>query len=174
MVIVLSGVCGAGKTTVGRLLARKLPARFYEGDDYHSQDAIDKMANNIPLTDSDRQPWLAALQQLIKVHGSRGDTVIIACSALKQSYRDFLCQGSKDVRFVLLHGEYDLISKRLTRRKGHFATNDLLASQFAILEESTVSLVVDVAASPQEIVEIIRHRLQLPADSSLTNKTGTS
>lgn len=174
MVIVLSGVCGAGKTTVGRLLARKLPARFYEGDDYHSQNAIDKMANNIPLTDSDRQPWLAALQQLIKVHSSRGDTVIIACSALKQSYRDFLCQASKDVRFVLLHGEYDLISKRLTQRKGHFATNDLLASQFAILEESAVNLVVDVAAAPQEIVEIIRHRLQLPANNNLPTGTGTS
>jgi gluconokinase len=174
MVIVLSGVCGVGKTTVGRLLARKLRARFYEGDDYHSQDAIDKMAHNIPLTDSDRLPWLAALQQLIKVHSSRDDTVIIACSALKQSFRDFLCQGSKDVRFVLLRGEYGLISKRLAQRKGHFATNDLLASQFAILEESAVSLVVDVAASPQEIVEIIRHRLQLPADNNLPNGTGTS
>jgi len=174
MVIVLSGVCGAGKTTVGRLLARNLPARFYEGDDYHSPDAIDKMANNIPLTDSDRQPWLAALQQLIKVHSSRGDTVIISCSALKQSYRDFLCQGSKDVHFVFLHGEYDLISKRLTQRKGHFATNDLLASQFAILEESAACLVVDVVPAPQKIVDIIRHRLQLSANNNLPTGTGTS
>jgi len=174
MVIVLSGVCGAGKTTVGRLLARKLPARFYEGDDYHSQEAIEKMANNIPLTDSDRQPWLAALQQLIKVHSRRGDTVIIACSALKQAYRDFLRHESKEVRFVLLRGEFELISRRLAQRKGHFATNDLLASQFAILEESAVSLVVDVAASPQEIVEIIWHRLQLPADNNLFNGMKTS
>ena len=174
MVIVLTGVCGAGKTTVGRLLARKLPARFYEGDDYHSQDAIDKMANNIPLTDSDRQPWLTALRQLIKVHSSRGGTVIIACSALKQSYRDFLCQASEDVRFVLLHGEYGLISKRLTQRKGHFVTNSLLASQFAILEESAAGLVVDVAASPEEIVEIIRRRLQLPANNNPPTGPGIS
>ena len=173
MVIVLTGVCGAGNTTIGRLLARNLSARFYEGDAYHSRDAIDKMASNIPLTDNDRQPWLAELQQLIGVHSRRGDTVIVACSALKQSYRDFLCQGSKDVRFVLLRGEYDLISKRLTQRKGHFATNDLLASQFAILEESAAGLVVDVAAAPQEIVETIRHRLQLPADNNLPNGTET-
>ncbi len=173
MVVVLTGVCGAGKTTIGRLLARRLATRFYEGDDFHSQEAIDKMANNIPLTDNDRQPWLAALQQLIKVHSSRGDTIIIACSALKQSYRDFLCQGSKDVRFVLLRGEYDLVAKRLNLRKGHFATSELLASQFAILEESAINLVVDVAAAPREIVEIIGQRLQLPADSSLPNNTGT-
>jgi gluconokinase len=174
MVIILSGVCGAGKTTVGRLLARKLSARFYEGDDYHSQEAIAKMANNIPLTDGDRQPWLVALQRLIKVHSSRADTVIIACSALKQSYRDFLGQAGRNVRFVLLHGEFGLIARRLKRRKGHFAKNDLLASQFAILEESVQSLVVDVASPPQEIVEIIRHRLQLPADNNPPNGKGAS
>jgi gluconokinase len=166
MVIVLTGVSGAGKTTIGRLLARKLSVRFYEGDDYHSQAAIDKMASNIPLTDIDRQPWLAELQQLIKVHSRRGDTVIIACSALKQSYRDFLCQAGRDVRFVLLRGEYDLISKRLTQRKGHFAIQDLLASQFAILEEPAAGLVVDVVAPPREIVEKIRRRLRISADHS--------
>jgi gluconokinase len=166
MVIVLTGVCGAGKTTIGRLLARKLSARFYEGDAYHSRDAIDKMASNIPLTDNDRQPWLAALQQLIRMHSRRGDTVIVACSAWKQSYRDFLCQASRDVRFVFLRGEYDLISKRLNQRKGHFATKDLLASQFAILEEPAACLVVDVAASPREIVEIIRRRLRISADNN--------
>jgi len=173
MVIVLTGVCGAGKTTIGRLLARRLAIRFYEGDDFHSQGSIDKMASNIPLTDKDRQPWLAALQQLIKVHSSRGDTVIIACSALKQSYRDFLCQGSKDVLFVLLRGEYDLVARRLKQREGHFATSDLLASQFAILEESVVSLVIDVSDSPREIVEIIGQHLQLPEHKSLPNNTGT-
>lgn len=164
MVIVLTGVCGAGKTTIGLLLARTLSVRFYEGDDYHSQEAIDKMAKNIPLTDTDRQPWLAELQQLIKVHSHRGETVIIACSALKQSYRDFLCQSGRDVHFVLLRGEYDLISRRLIQRKGHYATQDLLASQFAILEEPVTGLAVDVAAPPREIVEKIRRRLWISAE----------
>ena len=173
MVIVLTGVCGVGKTTIGRLLARKLSARFYEGDAYHSRAAIDKMADNIPLTDGDRQPWLAALQQLIRVHSRRGDTVIIACSALKQSYRDFLCRAGRDVRFVLLRGEYDLIFKRLTQRKGHFATKDLLASQFAILEEPATGLVVDVAVAPPEIVEIIRRRLEISADHNQPTGTET-
>jgi gluconokinase len=173
MVIVLTGVCGAGKTTVGRLLANDLKVPFYEGDDYHSRTAIRKMADFIPLTDNDRQPWLAVLQQLIRKHVRMGETMVMACSALKKSYRDLLGCGSEDVHFVLLSGGYDLISARLQHRQEHFAKVDLLASQFAILEESPECLYVDVAAQPQEIVMLIKRQFYPEPDNGLPGGTET-
>jgi len=174
MVIVLTGVCGAGKTTVGSLLAKDLRVPFYEGDDYHDQEAIRKMAAFIPLTDQDRQPWLAALQQLIRRHISRAETVVVACSALKKSYRDLLSCGSKDVSFVLLNGRYDLISTRLQNRHDHFAKVDLLASQFAILEKSPECLHVDITDRPEEIVKLIKRRLHLGSKFNPPAGTETS
>ena len=171
MVIVLTGVCGAGKTTVGNLLAKDLQVPFYEGDDYHSPTALSKMANSIPLTDNDRQPWLAALQKLIRLHSRKGETMVMACSALKKSYRDLLSSGSKEVYFVLLRGGYELISTRLKNRQDHFAKVDLLASQIAILEESSECLPVDVTARPEEIVELIKRRLH--PESKYNQPAGT-
>lgn len=171
MVIVLTGVCGAGKTTVGRLLAEDLRAPFYEGDEYHSPAAIRKMADSIPLTDRDRQPWLAVLQQLIRLHSSKGETMVLACSALKKSYRDLLGSGCKEVHYVLLRGGYDLISTRLKQRQDHFAKVDLLASQFAILEESPECLCVDVTARPHEIVKLIKQQVYLQPDNELPVET---
>jgi len=167
MVIVLTGVCGAGKSTVGRLLAKDLRVPFYEGDDYHDPEARRKMADSIPLTDKDRQPWLAALQQLIRRHINRDETVVVACSALKKSYRDLLSCGSRDVSFVLLNGSYDLISTRLKSRHGHFAKVDLLNSQFAILEKSPECLQVDVTVQPREIVKLIKRQLHLKSKVNL-------
>jgi carbohydrate kinase (thermoresistant glucokinase family) len=161
MVIVLAGVCGVGKSTIGRLLAKDLRVPFYEGDDYHSRTAIRKMADSIPLTDSDRLPWLTMLRQLIRMHIRSGETAVMACSALKKSYRDLLSCGSKEVHFVLLHGGYDLIYTRLRHRQDHFAKVDLLASQFATLEESSECLHVDVTASPQDIVMLIKRQIHL-------------
>lgn len=173
MVIVLTGVCGAGKTTVGRLLAKDLRVPFYEGDDYHSSHALLKMASSIPLTDRDRQPWLAVLQQLIRMHIRMGETMVLACSALKKSYRDLLSCGSREVHFVLLRGGCDLIAARLKNRQGHFAKVDLLASQFAIMEESPECLQVDVAAQPWEIVTLIKQKFCLVPDSGLPVGTET-
>lgn len=161
MIIVLTGVCGAGKTTVGRLLAKDLQVPFYEGDDFHSPDAIRKMADSLPLTDRDRQPWLTAMQKLIRVHSCKGQTMVLACSALKKSYRDLLSYNSGEVHFVLLRGGYDLISTRLQQRQDHFAKVDLLASQFALLEVSPECLQVDVTAGPAEIVKLIKRQLHL-------------
>lgn len=174
MVIVLTGVCGSGKTTVGSLLAKDLRVQFYEGDDYHDPEAIRKMADSIPLTDKDRQPWLAALQQVIRRHINRDETVVLACSALKKSYRDLLSCGSKDVSFVLLNGGFDLISTRLKNRHDHFAKVDLLASQFAILEKSPECLHVDVTARPREIVALIKRQLHLESKCNLSAGTETA
>jgi carbohydrate kinase (thermoresistant glucokinase family) len=173
MIIVLTGVCGAGKTTVGSLLAKDLQVPFFEGDDYHSQDAIRKMADSLPLTDRDRQPWLAALQKLIRAHSRQGKTMVMACSALKKSYRDLLSSGSKEVHFVHLRGGYDLISTRLQQRQDHFAKVDLLASQFSILEQSPECLQVDVSARPAEIVRLIKRQLHLESKFELPAGTET-
>jgi gluconokinase len=159
MILVLTGVTGVGKTTIGQLLAQKLHCRFIEADDYHSPDAIRKMTDGIPLTDTDRQPWLTRIEQIIRSVSKENETVVIACSALKKSYRDILSRNSDSVRFIHLHGRYDLIHKRLQGRKGHFAKAELLKSQFAACEDVNHSLHVDISKSPQEIVETIRRNL---------------
>jgi gluconokinase len=149
------GVVGAGKTTIGKLLAQKLGSQFADADDFHSDVNKAKIARGIPLTDSDRAPWLAALHQAIEQWNSDGRNVALACSALKQSYRKELEVGP--VRFVYLKGDYELISRRLHSRHGHFATQSILKSQLADLEEPPDAITVTVDKSPDEVVsEIIR------------------
>jgi len=161
MVIIIMGVSGSGKTTIGQLLARELSWQFYDGDDFHPQANIDKMHQGIALTDEDRAPWLAALHTLIQ-ECLRADTpAVIACSALKQSYRERLQAEPTKVHFVYLKGDYELIQQRLRARSGHFMNADLLRSQFAALEEPEGVLTGDVAYSPPEIVQQIRQALQL-------------
>lgn len=161
MVIIMMGVSGSGKTTIGQLLVKELGWQFYDGDDFHPQANIDKMRQGIALTDEDRAPWLSALHKLIK-ECLRADTpAIVTCSALKQVYRDRLQAGTTEVHFVYLKGDYGLIQQRLRKRSGHFMNANLLYNQFATLEEPDGVLTIDVMHSPQVIVQQIRHALRL-------------
>ena len=119
MVIILIGVAGAGKTTIGKLLAEELGWPFYEGDHFHPQTNIEKMKKGLDLTDEDREPWLDNLQKLINGLIHRGQPGIVACSALKRAYREYLQRDNEGARFIYLKGDYDLIRKRLEERKGH-------------------------------------------------------
>jgi gluconokinase len=158
MVIVLMGVSGAGKTTVGRLLAEALGAEFAEGDAYHPPENIEKMRRGIPLEDEDRWPWLQILVAQIDRWLAAGTTVVLACSALRQSYRDVLAQGRPGVRFVHLEGDRALIRRRLDARRGHYMPAILLDSQFAALEPPADAITVNVTGAPEAIVaEIVRH-----------------
>ncbi|MGH2593763.1 MAG: gluconokinase [Anaerolineae bacterium] len=161
MIVILMGVSGSGKTTIGQLLAKHLGWRFYEGDDFHPQANIDKMRQGTPLTDADRAPWLAALNRLIRELVREGRSAVIASSALKQAYRDRLLRDTQDVYVIYLKGDYDLIQKRLQERPGHFMKASLLASQFEALEEPEGVLAVDAAQAPESMVSLIERELKL-------------
>ena len=158
MIIILMGVSGAGKTTVGQLLASQLGWEFADADDYHSATNIEKMRSGISLTDADRAPWLATLRSLIAGWLTAGKNAVLACSALKRTYREKL-QLSPEVKFVYLKGNPSLLQQRLHLRLGHFMTEQMLASQLAALEEPDNAVVVDVDALPAEIAAKIRARL---------------
>ncbi|HXH09001.1 MAG TPA: gluconokinase [Alphaproteobacteria bacterium] len=160
-VIIVMGVSGSGKSTVGQRLAAELGWPFYEGDDFHPQVNVDKMRQGIPLTDHDRAPWLTTLRRLIDDVIAAGQSAVIACSALKQAYRDRLAGPHREVQFVYLKGSYALIRQRMLERQGHFMRAGLLASQFDTLEEPEDALTVDIAQEPQVIVAQIRRALQI-------------
>jgi gluconokinase len=154
------GPAGSGKTTIGELLAAQLGWQFADGDNFHSPANIEKISHGIPLTDSDRLPWLDSIREAISQWLSQHKNVVLACSALKRSYRDRLLI-SPDVRLVYLKGSYDLLRQRLHARKGHYATEQILASQFTDLEEPPDALIIDVSPSPQEIAAEIRTKIGL-------------
>jgi gluconokinase len=160
MIIILMGVSGSGKTTIGRLLARDLGWDFQDADDFHPPENIAKMSSGVPLTDEDRQPWLQSLHDLILDYIQQNRHAVIACSALKEIYRTGL-QVNHIVQFVYLVGSFELIRERLTSRQRHFMTTDLLASQFAALEEPQDVLAIDISAKPEEIVKAIRAAFEL-------------
>jgi gluconokinase len=166
MVIVLMGVAGVGKTTIGRRLSTRLGWSFYEGDDFHPSENVEKMQQGIPLTDEDREPWLRALRHLIRRLLSDDENAVLACSALKEEYRARLMRGREEVRFIYLTGAYDLIRERLRAREGHYAGAELLNSQFSALEEPAGVVTVEVSRSPDEVVEEIIARLNLSSDGS--------
>jgi gluconokinase len=154
------GPAGSGKTTVGELLASQLGWEFADADSFHSPANIEKMAHGVPLNDSDRIPWLNSIRKTMEQWSDQQRNVVLACSALKKSYRERL-QINSGVKLVYLKGTYGLLRERLHSRKRHYATEQLLASQFADLEEPTDAVTVDVARTPEEIVAGIRRQLAL-------------
>ena len=152
------GVAGSGKSLIGAALAKELGSRFADADAFHPAANIEKMSRGIPLTDEDRAPWLDAMHQAIARWSAAGENVVLACSALKLNYRERLIAG-QDVRIVYLKGNFDLIHSRLATRAAHFMKPEMLASQFADLEEPEGAIVVDVSRSPEEIVAEIRRAI---------------
>jgi gluconokinase len=157
-IVLVMGVSGSGKTTVGALLAGRLGWTYAEADDFHPVANVAKMAAGHPLTDEDRWPWLAAIGAWIDERHAAGEPGVVTCSALKHSYRDYLRRDRPEARVVYLHGSRELISARLLSRHGHFFKADLLDTQFADLEEPTQDedvLVVPIDGTPPEIVDRI-------------------
>jgi len=163
VILIIFGVSGAGKTTVGKLLARELGWSFIEADDFHPAANIEKMRSGHPLTDKDRWPWLEQLRQQIERSFSAGENAVLACSTLKRAYRDRL-RVSDEVKFVFLSGDYALVEKQLRSRHGHFMNAALLQSQFDDLEEPKADenvLTIELGRTPEEIVESIKAKLNL-------------
>lgn len=160
MIIIVMGVVGSGKTTVGKLLAEQLGWRFADADDYHSHSNKEKIKEGIGLNEADREPWLESLRAAIIRWIAQGKNVVLACSALKRTYRQKLEPGP-GVRFVYLKGSAEQIGARLHERHGHFADAKILASQFVDLEEPERAIVVDIAKTPAKIVAEIREQLAL-------------
>jgi gluconokinase len=159
MVVIVMGVTGAGKTTVGRALAEALGCEFHDGDELHSEENKRKMHLGIALDDVDRRPWLGAIRKLIQGMLRGGRSGVVACSALKQSYRDEIVVDPDSVKVVYLEGSKDVIAQRLRGRAGHFMNPDLLQSQIDTLEEPRDAIVVDISGAPEAIVSEIRSRI---------------
>lgn len=157
--IIVAGVSGSGKTTIGKLLAEKLNLPFKDADDYHPQANKDKMAAGYPLNDEDRKPWLEILADHMK-QWSREDGAVLACSALKESYRKLLSKQD-DPQWVFLDGSYELLKSRLSNRKGHFFKSNLLQSQLDTFEKADYGIHVSIEPSPSEIVSNIINRLKM-------------
>lgn len=160
MIVILMGVSGSGKTTVGKLLAQRLGAHFLDADDFHPEDNVRKMRSGLALDDADRKPWLEQLKTELRNHEARGKSVVLACSALKRSYRDQLRQGLGDVRVVYLHGTKALLAARLAAREGHYMPPTLLDSQLDTLEEPRNAITIDVSGTPEGATEAICHALE--------------
>ena len=158
-VLIFMGVTGTGKSTVGALFAKKSGAAFFEGDDFHSLENIEKMRNGLPLTDADRAPWLAALRDIIVQALATNTFTVLTCSALKASYRETLAAGDPRVQFVHLTGSPEVIAARLQNRPGHFMPPALLSSQLATLEPPTEALVFSCEEPPESIAAKLLYQL---------------
>ncbi|HVO64645.1 MAG TPA: gluconokinase [Terriglobales bacterium] len=160
MIVVIMGVSGAGKTTIGQELAHQMHWRFADADDFHSAANIAKMHAGIPLNDVDRAPWLRSLHDAIAGWLAREESVVLACSALKESYRRKLLEGP-EVKLVFLHADFSCIAQRLAARQGHYMNPNLLKSQFDTLEVPPQAISVDVSGSVSESVAAVRAALGL-------------
>jgi gluconokinase len=156
--IIVMGVAGSGKTTVGKLLAEKLNWKFADADEFHPAANLQKMSDGVALTDLDREPWLETLREAISGWMLAGDHTVLACSALKKSYRHKL-QIKDDMCVVYLKGTFEMFSERLRSRKGHFMKSKMLQSQFIALEEPDDAITIDAGATPECIVEEICEKL---------------
>ena len=159
MIVVAMGVSGVGKTTLGNLLAQRLGCEFLDGDDWHPPANVAKMAAGTALSDEDRWPWLERLNAMLREHEARGQSVILACSALKQAYRERLLQGLVRCELVFLHGECELIQGRLEARKHRYMPASLLRSQIEALEPPVRAISIDVAQAPERCLELVLDRL---------------
>jgi gluconokinase len=159
MIVVVMGVSGSGKSTIGKSLAASLKWEFSDADDFHSLANIEKMSLGIPLNDADRMPWLEKLQSAIAQWLLVDKNVVLACSALKSSYRQMLWQDAEQMRLVYIKSSFDLLQKRLQQRQNHFMASTLLKSQFDTLEEPKNALTVDANQPASMIVEQIRASL---------------
>ncbi len=161
MIVIIMGTTGSGKTTIGRMLAAQLGWEFADADDFHSPANVAKMSRAIPLDDADRSSWLDDLRAVIVRWIAESENAVMACSALKVSYREHL-RVSPEVRFIYLKGSYETIAQRILERKHHYAPKELLASQFAALEEpGDDAITVDIEPPPETIVAQVRQRLEL-------------
>jgi gluconokinase len=151
--IVVMGVSGCGKTSVGRALAARLGARFVDADDFHPPANVEKMRAGVPLDDADRAPWLARLNAVMRHSVAKGESVVLACSALKRRYRDALAERLPGLRVVHLSGSYELVASRVAARRHRYMPASLLASQFEALEPPEDAVVVDIAGCVGEVVE---------------------
>lgn len=161
MVLILMGPMGCGKTTIGKMLGEKLGWPFYDGDAFHPKENVEKMRAGIALTDEDRRLWLENLRNKIQRWLQERQNTILACSALKQSYRDILGVDQKKVRTVYLRGSYELLRKRIEERQHPYMNKDLLRSQLDTLEEPEEGLRIDISASLETIVSTIIQDLKL-------------
>jgi carbohydrate kinase (thermoresistant glucokinase family) len=161
MVIILMGPMGCGKTTVGKMLAEKLGWSFYDGDNFHPEKNVEKMRAGIALTDEDRKLWLKKLHANIQRWLIEKQNSILACSALKQAYRDMLGVDQNTVRTVYLKGSYELLRKRIEERQHPYMDKNLLRSQLDTLEEPKDGLTVDISGTPETTVSTIINRLNL-------------
>jgi gluconokinase len=161
MIVLVMGVSGVGKTTIGQALAEELGWRFLDADDYHPPQNVAKMAAGVPLDDEDRRPWLAKMNgELLKTQ-SEGGSAVLACSALKESYREQLTRGVKDLEVVYLRGGLELIRERMNGRRHRFMPATLLESQFAVLEPPLRAIEVDVATPVESAISRIKKQLRL-------------
>jgi gluconokinase len=162
VIVVLMGVAGSGKSTVGKLLAHDLGWTFIEGDDFHPPSNVEKMRRGVPLNDDDRRPWLDAIRKRLEQASQAGENVVLACSALKHQYQHYLsAYRPENVRFVYLSGSEEVIRRRLADRTGHFMNPALLQSQFEDLEPPADALRVDIGHSPEVIAAEVRAKLKI-------------
>lgn len=167
MIVLIMGVSGSGKTTIGKLLAARLDCGFSDADSFHSPENKARMARGIPLTDADRLPWLQAMRAAIDRQRTLGHDHVFACSALRRSYRDLLRGNAADLHVVLLHGPSELLHQRVRSRSGHFFDPGLLQDQLATLEPPNAdeALTLDIRLPPEDIVETIVQALRITPDA---------
>lgn len=161
MIVIVMGVSGVGKTTIGRALAQRIECAFLDGDDFHPEANVRKMAGGQPLSDEDRWPWLDRLNALLREKEARGEPAVLACSALREAYRQRLAEGLREVRIVFLRGDQALIAARLAQRQHHYMPASLLESQFAALEPPADALSIVVSGSPESCVDAVASGLGL-------------
>jgi gluconokinase len=168
MILLVMGVTGSGKSTVGKLLADQLDWLFLEADDFHSMANKEKMHRGVPLSEADRLPWLRAIHAELLAQTANGRNIVLACSALRKSYRRVLTAGL-DVKIVYLRGSRELIGERLRGRMGHFAGEAILGDQFAVLEEPSAreAMIVDIQESPEDIAKEVLRRIKSASQQNL-------